>query len=58
MLPKFHYWVFGTVTGLTGLLLVLHGALIYVFATNYARTHAFRLFWITHNTYPLYDVVE
>ncbi|CAG7733979.1 unnamed protein product [Allacma fusca] len=57
VLPKFHYWCFQTVTGITGILLVIHGTFLYTFSTNYARTHAFRMFWIVHNTYPLWYIL-
>ncbi|OXA56851.1 Dual oxidase 2 [Folsomia candida] len=57
ILPKFHYWAFQTVTGLSGIALVILGALIYSFATNYARAFAFRMFWITHNSYPLFYIL-
>ncbi|ODN05836.1 Dual oxidase 1, partial [Orchesella cincta] len=57
VLPKFHYWAFQTITGITGIILVLHAALIYIFATAYARANAFRMFWATHATYPLWYVL-
>ncbi|KAG7154097.1 Dual oxidase 2-like [Homarus americanus] len=53
VLPKFHYWCWGTVTGFTGVLLTLHTALIYSFA-YFGRDNFFRWFWLTHNTYPVY----
>ncbi|CAL8138364.1 unnamed protein product [Orchesella dallaii] len=57
VLPKFHYWAFQTITGITGIILVLHAALIYIFATAYARANAFRIFWATHATYPIWYVL-
>ncbi|XP_076057532.1 dual oxidase 2-like [Oratosquilla oratoria] len=54
VLPKFHYWCWETVTGLTGVALVLQAALIYIFALPIARRNFFRLFWITHNSYPIF----
>ncbi|XP_071549834.1 dual oxidase 2-like isoform X2 [Panulirus ornatus] len=53
VLPKFHYWCWETITGLTGVILTLHVALIYVFA-YFGRQHFFRFFWLTHNTYPVF----
>ncbi|XP_019635682.1 PREDICTED: dual oxidase 2-like [Branchiostoma belcheri] len=52
-LPKFHYWCFATTTGMTGILLVLVIAVMYVFATQYARRYVFKAFWFTHNLYPI-----
>ena len=31
--------------------------LIFVFAAPYARRHAFRAFWITHLSYPLFFIL-
>ncbi|XP_037076443.1 dual oxidase 1-like [Pollicipes pollicipes] len=54
VLPKFHYWCWETITGFTGVLLLLNVAIIYVFAMQYARRHVFKGFWLTHNTYPFF----
>ncbi|XP_069975927.1 dual oxidase 2-like, partial [Penaeus vannamei] len=56
VLPKFHYWCLQTITGLTGVLLTIHTAVIYAFA-YFARRHFFWLFWLTHNTYPVFYVL-
>nr|AXN93676.1 dual oxidase [Scylla paramamosain] len=56
VLPKFHYWCWETITGLTGVLLTLQTALIYIFA-YFGRTNFFRHFWVTHNTYPIFYVL-
>ncbi|KAK4315140.1 hypothetical protein Pmani_013613 [Petrolisthes manimaculis] len=53
VLPKFHYWCWETITGFTGVLLTLQTALIYVYA-YFGRQQFFRLFWLTHNTYPIF----
>jgi len=53
VLPKFQYWCYGTITGITGVLLVVHAIFIYTFSTSYTRIYSFRLFWITHRSYPL-----
>ena len=53
-LPKFQYWAFRTVTGLSGVLLVLHATVLFTFATPLARRHAYRIFWLTHQSYPLF----
>ncbi|KAI8507935.1 hypothetical protein Bbelb_141750 [Branchiostoma belcheri] len=52
-LPKFHYWLYETTTGMTGVLLVLVLAVMYVFATQYSRRYLFKAFWFTHNLYPI-----
>ncbi|CAN7939038.1 unnamed protein product, partial [Ixodes hexagonus] len=56
-LPKFHYWCFATMTGLTGVLLLMLLAVMYVFATPYARRHVFNAFWNTHNLYPVFYIL-
>ncbi|KAL3866800.1 hypothetical protein ACJMK2_044068 [Sinanodonta woodiana] len=53
ILASFHYWAFRTITGLTGILLVLIVIIMYVFALPYARHHVFRAFWIAHKLYVL-----
>ena len=42
--------------GITGVGLTIQFFMIYVFAMPYARRHAFRAFWITHLTYPLFYI--
>ncbi|XP_073688046.1 dual oxidase 1 [Garra rufa] len=50
---KWTYWFFKTVPGLTGVLLLLIFAFMYVFASHYFRRISFRGFWITHHLYVL-----
>ncbi|KAI4872124.1 hypothetical protein NFI96_031066 [Prochilodus magdalenae] len=50
---KWTFWVFRTVPGLTGVILLLFLAFMYVFATHYFRRISFRGFWITHYLYVL-----
>ncbi|XP_071952320.1 dual oxidase 1-like [Antedon mediterranea] len=50
-LPKFQYWLYNTITGFTGVLLVIVTAIIFIFSSQYARKNSFNLFWITHNLY-------
>ncbi|CAG2174102.1 unnamed protein product, partial [Oppiella nova] len=52
-LPKFLYWCWGTITGITGVLLLCLVFLIYVFAIQYSRRNIFNAFWATHNLYPI-----
>ncbi|XP_017569119.2 dual oxidase 2 [Pygocentrus nattereri] len=50
---KWTFWIFATVPGLTGVILLLILAFMYVFATHYFRRISFRGFWITHYFYVL-----
>ncbi|KAK7092277.1 hypothetical protein V1264_008051 [Littorina saxatilis] len=50
-IPTFQWWLFGTMTGFTGVLLVVVLTIIYVFATQTARRHIFSLFWTTHKLF-------
>ncbi|KAH9369450.1 hypothetical protein HPB48_014370 [Haemaphysalis longicornis] len=56
-LPKFHYWCFATMTGLTGVFLLMLLSVMYVFATPFARRHVFNAFWNTHNLYPAFYIL-
>ncbi|XP_004687902.1 PREDICTED: dual oxidase 2 [Condylura cristata] len=50
---KFSWWFFQTVPGLTGVLLLLVLAIMYVFASQYFRRRSFQGFWLTHHLYIL-----
>ncbi|XP_076983864.1 dual oxidase 2 isoform X2 [Tamandua tetradactyla] len=50
---KFYWWFFQTVPGLTGVLLLLVLAIMYVFASHHFRRRSFRGFWLTHHLYVL-----
>ncbi|XP_008581316.1 PREDICTED: dual oxidase 2 [Galeopterus variegatus] len=53
-LPKKYYsWFFQTVPGMSGVLLLLVLAIMYVFASNHFRRRSFRGFWLTHHLYIL-----
>lgn len=56
-LPKFHYWLFNTITGVTSVLLLLVTATIYVFATPFARRYTFNAFWLTHKLCVVFYVL-
>ncbi|CAO2579085.1 Dual oxidase 2 [Lemmus lemmus] len=49
--PKYYWWFFQTVPGMTGVLLLLVLAIMYVFASHHFRRHSFRGFWLTHHLY-------
>jgi len=51
------WWVFGTVPGFTGVLLLLTISIIYVFAMQYSRRFCFRVFWITHRLFSVLFVL-
>ncbi|XP_054706944.1 dual oxidase 2-like [Uloborus diversus] len=51
--PKVSYWLFQTITGITGIFLVILLSLMYVFAVQFSRRHVFNAFWKTHNLYPV-----
>ncbi|XP_053449561.1 dual oxidase 2 [Nycticebus coucang] len=50
---KFYVWFFQTVPGMTGVLLLLVLAIMYVFASHHFRRRSFRGFWLTHHLYIL-----
>lgn len=51
--PTFFYWIFQTVTGLTGLILWILCSVLYVFAHQKVRQRAYSVFWSTHKLYYL-----
>ncbi|XP_008060853.1 dual oxidase 2 [Carlito syrichta] len=50
---KFYVWFFQTVPGMTGVLLLVVLAIMYVFASHHFRRRSFRGFWLTHHLYIL-----
>uniref|UniRef100_A0A8D1CS66 NAD(P)H oxidase (H2O2-forming) n=1 Tax=Sus scrofa TaxID=9823 RepID=A0A8D1CS66_PIG len=50
---KYYWWFFQTVPGLTGVMLLLILAIMYVFASHHFRRCSFRGFWLTHHLYIL-----
>ncbi|KYO21449.1 dual oxidase 2 [Alligator mississippiensis] len=50
---KYYWWFFQTVPGMTGVLLLVILAIMYVFATHHFRRVSFRGFWISHHLYVL-----
>ncbi|XP_037539498.1 dual oxidase 1 [Nematolebias whitei] len=55
--PKWYWWFFQTVPGVTGILLLFTFAFMYVFASRYFRRISFRGFWITHYLYVVVYVL-
>ncbi|XP_026374439.2 dual oxidase 2 [Ursus arctos] len=54
---KFYWWFFQTVPGMTGVLLLVVLAIMYVFASHHFRRRSFRGFWLTHHLYILLYVL-
>ncbi|NXM10532.1 DUOX2 oxidase, partial [Ploceus nigricollis] len=50
---KYYWWFFQTIPGMTGVLLLVVLAVMYVFATRHFRRVSFQGFWITHHLYVL-----
>lgn len=46
--PDIPFWLFRTLTGITGLLLYIILCVIFIFAHPIIRKKAFKFFWITH----------
>ncbi|NWQ96895.1 DUOX2 oxidase, partial [Burhinus bistriatus] len=54
---KYYWWFFQTIPGMTGVLLLVILAVMYVFATHHFRRVSFKGFWITHHLYVLLYVL-
>ncbi|NXU49545.1 DUOX2 oxidase, partial [Turnix velox] len=54
---KYYWWFFQTIPGITGVLLLVILAIMYVFATHHFRRVSFQGFWITHHLYMLLYVL-
>ena len=54
ILPKYDFWVWGTLTGVTGVFLFIQTVVIFVFSLPLVRRRLSRAFWITHKSYPLF----
>ncbi|XP_061205838.1 dual oxidase 2 isoform X4 [Neopsephotus bourkii] len=50
---KYYWWFFQTIPGMTGVLLLVILAVMYVFASRHFRRVSFQGFWITHHLYML-----
>lgn len=53
VLASFQYWTYQTVTGFTGVLLVVVMVIMYAFAVPFARRNLFKYFSVTHSLYIL-----
>ncbi|XP_072348918.1 dual oxidase 2 [Scyliorhinus torazame] len=48
---KYYWWFFETIPGMSGVLLLVVMAIMYVFASRQFRRMSFRAFWVTHHLY-------
>jgi len=55
--PTITYWLFGTLTGITGLMLFITMTLIFVFAHPIIRKKAYNFFWKVHSLYIILYVL-
>ncbi|XP_059085329.1 dual oxidase-like [Tigriopus californicus] len=55
--PSIPYWLFQTLTGLTGILLYSIVCIIFMFAHPIIRRKAYRFFWLTHQLYVLFYIL-
>ncbi|KAK0174536.1 hypothetical protein PV327_010296 [Microctonus hyperodae] len=51
--PTIFFWLFQTITGITGILLVIVMTIIFVFAHPTIRQKAYKFFWSTHSLYVI-----
>ncbi|XP_076646950.1 dual oxidase 2-like isoform X2 [Halictus rubicundus] len=56
-LPKFHYWCFQTITGLSGILLTIITAIIYLCTLPNIRRLLYNWFSLTHSLYPIFYIL-
>ncbi|XP_031836587.1 dual oxidase 1-like isoform X2 [Nomia melanderi] len=57
VLPKFHYWCFQTITGLTGILLTIITGLIYLCSLPNIRRIFYNWFSSIHSLYPVFYIL-
>ncbi|XP_043487025.1 dual oxidase-like [Polistes fuscatus] len=56
-LPKFHYWMFQTLTGITGVLLTIQTGIIFFFSLPIVRRRLYSYFSFTHSLYPVFYIL-
>lgn len=56
--PGFSFWIFQTVTGITGILLFLVVMIIFIFAHPLIRRKAYYYFWTAHQLYVLLYILS
>nr|XP_022914641.1 dual oxidase-like [Onthophagus taurus] len=55
-IPKFHYWAWQTITGFSGMVLVVLMAMIFTFSLRIIRKRLYTIFWYIHNLYPIFFI--
>jgi dual oxidase len=53
-LPSFAWWVFETVTGMSGFLLTLVTLVMFTFSIPYSRRGSFQVFWMVHHLWTAF----
>ncbi|XP_029667919.1 dual oxidase 2-like, partial [Formica exsecta] len=56
-LPKFHYWCWGTMTGVTGIFLTIVTGLIFVCSLPMVRKSFYNWFSLIHSLYPIFYIL-
>ncbi|XP_044731153.1 dual oxidase 2-like [Chrysoperla carnea] len=56
-IPKFHYWMWQTIPGVTGILLICMTTVMYSFTIPVVRQRLYNYFWFTHQQYPIFFIL-
>lgn len=56
--PTVGYWLFQTITGVTGVLLFIVMCIIFIFAHPMIRRKAYKFFWATHQLYVVLYILS
>ncbi|XP_012261755.2 dual oxidase-like isoform X2 [Athalia rosae] len=56
-IPKFHYWCWQTMTGVTGIALTVLAATIFLFSHSLVRKKFYNLFRYAHSMYPIFFIL-
>ncbi|XP_014476938.1 PREDICTED: dual oxidase 2-like isoform X2 [Dinoponera quadriceps] len=56
-LPKFHYWCWGTMTGITGILITIVTGLIFICSLPMVRKAFYHWFSFIHSLYPVFYIL-
>ncbi|XP_046745897.1 dual oxidase 1-like [Diprion similis] len=56
-IPKFHYWCWQTITGVTGVALTILTAVMFLFSMPLIRRRLYNCFRYTHSMYPIFFIL-
>ncbi|CAG0891147.1 unnamed protein product [Darwinula stevensoni] len=56
--PTIGFWLFQTITGITGVILFVIVCIIFIFAHPVIRKRAYKFFWLTHSLYVLLYILS